>query len=262
MPSTCCAACAASPSRASARRRGAPPAGGAHRRGLRAADRSESADEAVPPAPRAGRPGEPEAQKTSHCRCSSPTVPSRAAAASPRGALAAGGARSPAQITVRVVGADEGRALNRDYRGQDHATNVLTFDYQREPVVVADLVLCAPVVAAEARADGKTLDAHYAHLLVHGALHAQGYDHETRAAERMEARESELLVALGYPDPYRPERRSQARLRLRWRRPGSVCARRRARPRPSKHHGPEGDPEAGRRCGSAAGRRSSCRRSR
>ncbi len=111
---------------------------------------------------------------------------------------------SPAQITVRVVGADEGRALNRDYRGKDTATNVLTFDYQREPVVVADLVLCAPVVAAEARADGKTLAAHYAHLLVHGALHAQGYDHdERRAAERMEARESELLLALGHADPYR-----------------------------------------------------------
>jgi len=110
---------------------------------------------------------------------------------------------SPARITVRIVGADEGRALNRDYRGKDYATNVLTFDYQREPVVLADLVLCAPVVEREALADGKTLAAHYAHLLVHGALHAQGYDHDIRrAAERMEARESEVLLALGHPDPH------------------------------------------------------------
>jgi probable rRNA maturation factor len=110
---------------------------------------------------------------------------------------------APAQITVRVVGADEGRALNRDYRGKDYATNVLTFDYQREPKLVADLVLCAPVIEQEARDEGKSLAAHYAHLLVHGALHAQGYDHQRRrAAARMEARESELLLALGLPDPY------------------------------------------------------------
>jgi len=110
---------------------------------------------------------------------------------------------SPASITVRVVGEKEGRALNRDYRGQDHATNVLTFDYEREPLVVADLVLCAPVVEREARAAGVTLAAHYAHLLVHGALHAQGYNHELRRdAARMEARESELLLALGHADPY------------------------------------------------------------
>ncbi len=109
----------------------------------------------------------------------------------------------PAQITVRIVGAEEGRALNRDYRGKDYATNVLTFDYQREPTVLADLVLCAPVVEREAREEGKTLAAHYAHLLVHGALHAQGHDHERlRDARRMEARESELLLALGHADPY------------------------------------------------------------
>lgn len=115
-----------------------------------------------------------------------------------RAALAA-----PAQITVRIVGTEEGQALNRDYRGKDYATNVLTFDYQREPIVVADLVLCAPVVEREALAEGKTLAAHYAHLLVHGALHAQGYDHEKlRDARRMEARETELLLALGLPDPY------------------------------------------------------------
>lgn len=115
-----------------------------------------------------------------------------------RAALAA-----PGQFAVRVVDADEGRALNRDWRGKDHATNVLTFDYEHEPVVVADLVLCAPVVEREAQAEGKALDAHYAHLLVHGVLHAQGWDHERAAdARRMEARESELLQALGFADPY------------------------------------------------------------
>ena len=109
-----------------------------------------------------------------------------------------------ARIAVRIVDADEGRALNRDYRGKDYATNVLTFDYEREPVVVADLVLCAPVVQAEAQAQGLALDAHYAHLLVHGALHAQGWEHErVREARAMEARETALLAALGIADPYR-----------------------------------------------------------
>ena len=111
---------------------------------------------------------------------------------------------APGQIVVRIVDADEGRALNRDYRGKDYATNVLTFDYERTPVVVADLVLCAPVVEAEAHAQGIDVAAHYAHLLVHGALHAQGWEHErAREARAMEARESALLAALGWPDPYR-----------------------------------------------------------
>ena len=112
---------------------------------------------------------------------------------------------SPAEITVRVVDADEGRALNRDYRGKDYATNVLTFDYAREPLVLADLVLCAPVVEREAAAAGIALQAHYAHLLVHGTLHAQGFDHETSPADAalMEARETRLLAALGFADPYR-----------------------------------------------------------
>ena len=110
---------------------------------------------------------------------------------------------SPAQIAVRIVDADEGRALNRDWRGKDYATNVLTFDYEREPVVMADLVLCAPVVEHEAAAEGKTLQAHYAHLLVHGVLHAQGWDHERAAdARRMEAREAQVLLALGFANPY------------------------------------------------------------
>jgi probable rRNA maturation factor len=113
----------------------------------------------------------------------------------------------PAQITVRFVDGDEGRALNRDYRGRDYATNVLTFDYSHEPVVVADLILCTPVLAAEAREQKLTLQAHCAHLLVHGTLHAQGYDHEVEAdAERMEARESEIVTALGFADPYRVRR--------------------------------------------------------
>lgn len=112
---------------------------------------------------------------------------------------------APAQIAVRLVGEDEGRAINRDYRGKDYATNVLTFDYEREPLVVADLVLCAPVVEREARKLRRPLADHYAHLLVHGTLHAQGWDHETgdADAEAMEARESAILLALGVPDPYR-----------------------------------------------------------
>jgi probable rRNA maturation factor len=111
---------------------------------------------------------------------------------------------APAQVAVRVVGEAEGRALNRDWRGQDHATNVLTFDYERAPLVLADLVLCAPVVEREARAQGKTLQAHYAHLLVHGMLHAQGWDH-VRAPDtrRMEARETLVMKDLGFADPYR-----------------------------------------------------------
>ena len=86
---------------------------------------------------------------------------------------------SDAEITVRIVGTDEARSLNRDYRKKDYATNVLTFDYTLKPVVNADLVLCAPVIAQESLALGKPLQAHYAHLLVHGALHAQGWEHET-----------------------------------------------------------------------------------
>ena len=112
--------------------------------------------------------------------------------------------QSDGEITVRIVGAEEGQTLNRDYRGKDYATNVLTFDYTQEPIVTADLVLCAPVVEREAREQGKTLQAHYAHLLIHATLHAQGWDHETSEedAQEMEAEEIRLLAALGYDNPY------------------------------------------------------------
>jgi probable rRNA maturation factor len=109
-----------------------------------------------------------------------------------------------ADITVRIVGAAEGRKLNRDYRQKDYATNVLTFDYTQKPVISADLVLCAPVVAKEAKEQNKSLEEHYAHLLVHGTLHAQGYEHETndKDALEMEALEVLLMGALGYANPY------------------------------------------------------------
>lgn len=109
-----------------------------------------------------------------------------------------------AEITVRIVDMEEGQQLNRDYRHKDYATNVLTFDYTQEPVVTADLVLCAPVVAREAAEQNKTLAEHYAHLIVHGALHAQGWDHETseQDAQEMEAYETEILTGLGFADPY------------------------------------------------------------
>ncbi len=112
--------------------------------------------------------------------------------------------KHPGEIAVRIVGEDEGRALNKQYRRKDYATNVLTFDYMQAPMVMGDLVLCGPVVEREAKEQGKPLEAHYAHLLVHGTLHAQGYDHETneRDALEMEALEVLLMGALGYPNPY------------------------------------------------------------
>ena len=110
----------------------------------------------------------------------------------------------PAEVTVRFVDAAEGRRLNRDYRGKDYATNVLSFPYAAGTTLSGDLVLCLPVLAREAREQGKPPEAHCAHLIVHGMLHLQGYDHEAdRAdAERMEALEREILADLGYPDPY------------------------------------------------------------
>ena len=109
-----------------------------------------------------------------------------------------------AEITVRIVGADEGQRLNREFRHKDYATNVLTFDYSQEPVVTADLVLCAPVIAREAKEQKKPLAAHYAHLTVHGVLHLLGWDHEDeKEAVCMEQLEREILASLGIGDPYR-----------------------------------------------------------
>jgi probable rRNA maturation factor len=114
------------------------------------------------------------------------------------------GSPGAADVTVRVVGEAEARRLNRVYRGRDRATNVLSFAYQRSPRTVSgDIALCAPVIRREAAVQGKPVEAHYAHLVVHGLLHLQGYDHEApRAARRMEALESQILAKLGYPDPY------------------------------------------------------------
>ncbi|MBM3341842.1 MAG: rRNA maturation RNase YbeY [Betaproteobacteria bacterium] len=111
-----------------------------------------------------------------------------------------------AAVTVRVVGHAEGRALNRNFRKKDYATNVLTFVFREEPPFEGDLALCAPVVSREARAQKRTLAAHYAHLTVHGILHLQGYDHEISAdAAVMEKREIGIMAKLGYADPYRKE---------------------------------------------------------
>ena len=115
-----------------------------------------------------------------------------------RAALVGGG-----EITIRLVDAEEGQELNAEYRGKDYATNVLSFPYDTEPVVMGDLVICPSVVAREASEQNKPLAAHYAHLTVHGMLHLQGWDHDNDDdAEAMENEEKEILAALGYPDPY------------------------------------------------------------
>ena len=107
-----------------------------------------------------------------------------------------------AAVTVRYVAEAEGRRLNREFRGRDHATNVLTFVYSTRPLA-GDIVICAPVVAREAREQGKASQAHHAHLLVHGLLHLQGLDHEAPAeARRMERRERAILARLGFENPY------------------------------------------------------------
>ena len=111
-----------------------------------------------------------------------------------------------ARLTVRIVGAREARLLNRHYRGRDYATNVLTFIYSSQRPLEGDIAICAPVVAREAHRRGVRIDAHYAHLTVHGVLHLQGFDHERAAdAERMEEREAAILKRLGYANPYRAD---------------------------------------------------------
>lgn len=112
--------------------------------------------------------------------------------------------RIDAEIALRIVDEDEGRALNREYRGKDYATNVLTFPLAEEPHLMGDIILCAPVVLKEAVEQQKAPEAHFAHLTVHGVLHMHGYDHETEAeAELMETLETEIVMKLGYPDPYK-----------------------------------------------------------
>ena len=111
--------------------------------------------------------------------------------------------RVDTEVTIRIVDEPEGRALNNMYRGKDYATNVLTFPRADEPHLMGDIVLCAPIVAAEAIAQNKTLEAHYAHLTVHGVLHLHGYDHEIEAqAQLMETIEIQILAKLGYANPY------------------------------------------------------------
>ena len=118
-----------------------------------------------------------------------------------RAALEGGG-----QVTIRLVDAQEGRELNNGYRQKDYATNVLSFPYETEPRLAGDLVICPEVVEREALEQGKSLSAHYAHLVVHGMLHLQGYDHETgeQDAEAMENEERKILAILGFLDPYEP----------------------------------------------------------
>lgn len=114
--------------------------------------------------------------------------------------------RCDAVVTIRYVAEQEARCLNRDHRGRDYATNVLTWilGARRPGPLLGDVAICAPVVAREAREQGKPLEAHHAHLVVHALLHLQGHDHERSAAEagRMERRERDILARLGFPDPY------------------------------------------------------------
>ena len=117
-----------------------------------------------------------------------------------------------AQVTIRIVGQTEGRLLNRSYRRKDYATNVLTFVFRDSAPLEGDIALCAPVITREARAQRKTVAAHYAHMIIHGLLHLQGYDHENdKDAAVMEKRERALLAGFGYPDPYKLAEPSAAR---------------------------------------------------
>ena len=111
--------------------------------------------------------------------------------------------RIDTEVTIRIVDSEEARALNHEYRGKDYATNVLTFPLTEEPHLIGDIILCAEVIAQEAIMQNKSLNAHYAHLTVHGILHLHGYDHETEAqAILMEAIETQIVTKLGYADPH------------------------------------------------------------
>ncbi len=111
--------------------------------------------------------------------------------------------RVDSEITLRIVDEPEAQELNQAYREKDYAPNVLTFPLAEEPFIIADIVICAPVVAKEAIEQGKSLEAHFAHLTIHGVLHAHGYDHEVPAqAELMESVETQILNKIGYSDPY------------------------------------------------------------
>ena len=120
---------------------------------------------------------------------------------------------APAELTIRFVDAEEGRELNKQYRGKDYATNVLTFAYNEgeqldeDAPTQADIILCTDVLEKEAAEQKKSVEEHTAHLIVHGVLHAQGYDHEDdEEAAEMEGIETELLAELGYADPYAAEK--------------------------------------------------------
>ncbi len=123
------------------------------------------------------------------------------------------GRREQAELLVRVVDSEESRTLNREYRGKDRPTNVLSFPSEVPEIVqsglLGDLVICAPVVAQEAQDQGKALEAHWAHMVIHGVLHLLGFDHQDdREADEMEALETRLLSGLGFPDPYETEKES------------------------------------------------------
>ena len=133
-----------------------------------------------------------------------------------------------ARVTVRIVGGGEARTLNHHFRGKNRPTNVLTFVMRERPRLEGDLALCAPVIAREARAQHKSTRAHYAHLVVHGVLHLQGYDHgRAREARVMERRESQIVTRLGYPDPYGSEReeREERRREKRGAKSGRIASR-------------------------------------
>ncbi|MES9967011.1 MAG: rRNA maturation RNase YbeY [Sedimenticola sp.] len=126
-------------------------------------------------------------------------------------AAALAGRRDSAELTIRIVDETESHELNLQYRGKDRPTNVLSFPFEAPEVVesdlLGDLVICAPVVAREAEEQGKTLEAHWAHMVVHGALHLLGFDHQNeQEAEEMEGLEREIIEVMGYPDPYHAER--------------------------------------------------------